>query len=145
MTLFRNRNKQNKNFVQSYFPQFLPSSKKNTTELYLSPWSLLLTKYLIVLCHKERILKFYSYSGVPGISPPVISPPRDLAPPPRGQIPRNLALPARSPLGISPHPPVISPPPGPNPQGSCPPCALPFRDLAPPPLPTTQFRELSCI
>ena len=25
LTLFRNRNKQNKNFVQSYWPQFLPS------------------------------------------------------------------------------------------------------------------------
>ena len=41
-----------------------------------------------------------SCPGVPGISPP---PPRDLAP--RGQIPGDLALPARPPLGISPPPP----------------------------------------
>ena len=44
----------------------------------------------------EIFLK-YRYTGVPGISPPVISPPP-------GQIPRDLALPARPPLGISPPP-----------------------------------------
>ena len=38
--------------------------------------------------------------GVPGISLP-----RDITPPPpQGQIPRDLALPAHPPLGISPHP-----------------------------------------
>ena len=49
LTLFQSRNSQNKNFVQSYWPQFLPSKKKNTTELYLSPQSVLLPGYLIVL------------------------------------------------------------------------------------------------
>ena len=46
-----------------------------------------------------------------GFRPP---PPRDLAP--RGQIPRDLALPARPPLGISPSlpPPPPPPPPPPN-------------------------------
>ena len=47
-------------------------------------------------------------SVVPGISPPVISPSRGQIPrnrAPLGQIPWDLALPARPPLGISPPPP----------------------------------------
>ena len=53
-----------------------------------------------------------SQPGAPGITLPVISPslgqiPRDLAPLPERtpRNPRNLALPARPPLGISPSPP----------------------------------------
>ena len=72
-------------------------------------------------CETTRIFRSssdWSISGVPGISPP-----RDLAPP-RGQIPMDLA------------------PRGPNPSGSCPPCAPPFRDLAAPPPPTTQLENI---
>ena len=50
--------------------------------------------YTSVIFHCKAIEE----TGVPGISPPVISIPR-------GQIPRDLALPARPPLGISPPPP----------------------------------------
>ena len=46
--------------------------------------------------------------------------------------------------GIS--PPVISPsPPGAKSLGISPSLRDPFMDLAPPPLPTTHFREYSCI
>ena len=44
---------------------------EQSSELYLSPQSLLLTRYLIVLRHsvnQERILKFYSYSRIDGIN-----------------------------------------------------------------------------
>ena len=50
-----------------------------------------------------------SFPGVPGISPP---PPVILSP--RGQIPRDLALPTRPPFGISPPPPPPPPPTPPN-------------------------------
>ena len=58
LPLFWNRNKQNKNFVQSYWPQLLPSSNKNTTKLYLLPKSFLSTRYLIVLWIKREFWSF---------------------------------------------------------------------------------------
>ena len=50
-------------------------------------------------------------TGVPGIYPPPWSrfpgaKPHRISPSPRGQIPRDLALPARPPLGMSPPPPL---------------------------------------